>query len=700
MDFWDRKENARTRSRAFYIAFAGAVALAVVIFYFVITVCLMIAFTNWLGLPGAPQTGSFLGDCVQRLPGTIYGSPPQVLSWRPFIIICALVSAFILLMSWRKTRQIRAGGGAYIAGAIGGLLIEEPREAREKLLLNIVEEMSVASGLPRPRVYLLPHEKSINAVTAGLDYDDAIIAVTDGALHFLDRQELQGVVAHEFAHILNGDFSLNLTMAGWLYGLLFLSVQGRDMMTVAGDLFDRDDDPANGPGFLSFISIPMMAIGLVLRVGGALGKFMAELVQAAFSRQREYLADAFAVQFTRYPQGLAGALKKIAGLPRHGSLAAGQAMMMHSFFMVSPATVEGLLRSHPPLEDRIWALEPQWDGQVPDLDRSYFLPEAPPEEKLRRRAASGPLPRPKGQSQLINVAGRLGETWTGALVLGLLASGKPPPRDRAPADPALDGNLHWRGLEVAGRLYNSIPETLREALGDPGRAGALTAAVFIESQGETRDRQLNFVERLLGLPAARQAADFQPLIPENLRLPLLGLLSPALKRLGEDERRKLGRTVRALVAADGKVDLFEVAACQILKKTLSLSLSPPAPEPEPPHRYLDNLREDVVTLLSILAYVGHAGDGEARSAFEAGYVHFTPWWPPCDIAPRTVTTSRELVLALDRLSRTAPERMKSVLVLAALSAALHDQKVGPKEYELLRALAAALDIPLPLADPG
>ena len=745
MDFFERKDDAESRSRAFYRAFGLAVVLAVCVFYFVVTVCLMLLCGQMHGLV---EYGLAEG-MIRQLPQFIYGSPPKVLALRPFLIISTLITAFILLVAWLKTRAIKNGGGAYIAEALGGREILEPGNSNERQLVNVALEMAVAAGLPRPRIYVLPHEMTINAVTAGLDHDDAVIAVTAGALNILSREELQGVVAHEFAHILNGDCALNLTMAGWLYGLLIFSVQGKEMINTAmDDMLSLDEGGRTGPLF--YFGIVLAAVGLILWVGGWLGKFAAEILQAAFSRQREHLADAFAVQFTRNPEGLAGALKKIAGLSQHGALKSAQALMMNSFFIVSPNKAtggeaveavfgrlggrpsssawrairpsrQGWRQSHPPLEDRILALEPGWDGSIPEIDQSK-LTAPDPNQKLRRSSLDEVVVPQSAQKLLAKMDQAL-VGGSEALILALLAAGGGPRQATGfwTAD-SMEAEAAGRSLSRARDLFAEIPEKLRVAVDDPTQVAAVVAAVFYHEENGLAEAQTKQIVKFLGQETAERAAEFKTLLcPEwgnappqgdstgdvrpgtglnshsptdHLRLPLLGLASPTLKRLGPPERQKLALAVKALVAADGKLDLFELAACQVLKKPLGANFFASGQTATSVSNYMTMLQEDTVVVLSALAHLGTGDLDEARRAFAAGLAHFNHW-PPYDILSRRQVSSLELARALDRFNQV-PEKIKHRLILAAVSTALYTQQITEREYQLLRALAAALDVPLPL----
>ena len=224
--------------------------------------------------------------------------------WDPelFVTVAGVTILIVICGSLYKISILKSGG-AGVAEMLGGKLIPaSTQDFLEKRLLNIVEEMAIASGVPVPPVYLLENEQGINAFAAGFTPDDAVIGVTRGSLETLNREELQGVIAHEFSHILNGDMWLDLKLVGFLHGILLIALIGRSILRGSS----RSRNSKNSGGFVLF--------GLVLLVLGYLGVLFGKLIKSGVSRQREYLADASAVQFTRNPHGLAGALKKIGGL--------------------------------------------------------------------------------------------------------------------------------------------------------------------------------------------------------------------------------------------------------------------------------------------------------------------------------------------------------------------------------------------------
>ncbi|HTL28953.1 MAG TPA: M48 family metallopeptidase, partial [Tepidisphaeraceae bacterium] len=266
-----------------------------------------------------------------------------------------------------KTVQLRKGGAA-VAQMLGGTpLIPNSGTPADRQLQNIVEEMSIASGVPVPQVYVMRNEPGINAFAAGFGPQDAVISVTQGCIDQLNRDELQGVIAHEFSHILNGDMRLNLRLIGILHGILLIALIGyfvlRSMFSSSSSSSSRRSSSKDGDGgpWIALI------IGLALVAIGYIGVFFGRLIQAAVSRQREFLADASAVQFTRNPSGIANALKKIAAASAGSQVDNAQALGTAHLFFASAFRVGfvNLLATHPPLVDRIKAIDPTFDGKLP-----------------------------------------------------------------------------------------------------------------------------------------------------------------------------------------------------------------------------------------------------------------------------------------------------------------------------------------------
>ena len=335
---------------------------------------------------------------------------PQMFAW-----VSGLVGGVILIGSWSKLAQLSAGGKV-VAQSLGGRPVEPTTtDLSERRLLNVVEEMAIASGLPVPEVWIMDEEQGINAFAAGTDPTNAVVGVTRGTLDRLTRSELQGVVAHEFSHILNGDMKLNMRLMGWIFGLVMLSMLGRTMIEALR--FVRSSrDSKNGGGVVLAIVVAGLAVWLV----GSVGVLFARMLQAAISRQREFLADASAVQFTRDPEGIAGALKKIGGFSEHGKISSPKAMEARHMFFASSGFAS-LMATHPPLEKRILAIDPRWKGEMLKGKADPVLAE----EFSGAMGFSGSLEQVDSADRLgsLGESGRL-DSHVGAMIREELRSGK------------------------------------------------------------------------------------------------------------------------------------------------------------------------------------------------------------------------------------------------------------------------------------
>jgi Zn-dependent protease with chaperone function len=640
MNFFEAQESARTRSRTLVVLFVAAVIAIIGAIYAVVH--------------------------FSMGPGVRGGIDPALL-----LVVAFFTSALVAIGSAVRTVQLRQGG-ARVAELLGGRRIRHgSTDEAERRLINVVEEMAIASGTPLPAIFVMDNEAGINAFAAGYTVDDAAVAVTRGALDQLNRSELQGVIAHEFSHILNGDMRLNIRLMGLLFGILLLAIVGRGLMYSGGGRGRRSGGNA---GQIAILGLALVAVGYI-------GVFFGKLIQAAVSRQREYLADAAAVQFTRDPDGISGALRKIGGvgsrLSDHHAQEAG-----HFFFANGVGSaLTSLLATHPPLADRIRRIDTRFDA----------------ESLQQRPAPAAPAAGRAGGSVAAGMAGTAAMAGTadfaqsapgpGAIVTGatLIASiGTPEPRHVA----------------YAARLLDSLPERVRTAAHDSeGAVALLTALLLHRDDAEALARQQQIVQQhsagdTLWEDALGLASDLDGL-GAQARLPVLDLLLPALRELTPAQQRAVRGTARELVAADNRLDMFEFALLHVLRRQLA---DPGDAKGQSPSdrgaRSLAALQAEVELLLSATAWSGTSDPAEARRSFDAGAAVVSRQVGDMALRARDAIRMAEVDTALGSARASAPAVRRQLLEACAVVAA-HDGRIQAQEAEMMRAVAEAIDCPMP-----
>ena len=642
MDFFERQDKARRNTKFLVFYFAAAVLLLIVAVY--AAVALIFTFSE----------GSF--NWAQ--PGLFFGTAAATL-------------AVITMGSVGKTMALARGGRAVAELLEGRLINPNSIDVHERKLLNVVEEMAIASGVPVPQVYVMDGEAGINAFAAGHSASDAAISVTRGCMTMLSRDELQGVIAHEYSHLLNGDMRLNLRLMGLIFGILCLTVIGRVLIRTRGK------------------KNPLPLLGLALIIIGWIGVLFGRLIQAAVSRQREFLADASAVQFTRNPSGLAGALKKIGGLSEGSQLQAAHAEEASHFFFANGLKSSFFgFATHPPLIERIRALDPSFNGEFP----SAVMPES--EAAIPGVSALSPPPPPPPLS--------------GAKPPPLPSVRPPPlPIAQPPPLPAMTlapqaivadiGKPTTEHLRYAVDLRQSLSPSLQTAAHDPLGASALVCAFLLAPDPKAREKQLEELGRATsdGMRAEtnRIWPEIQGIAPPA-RMPLVDIALPALRRLSPEQFEQFRAAVNTLVASDSKTDLFEYMLQKIVMRHLETRFYP-ARRPVTQYYDLRPLARDCGVLLSATAYAGVDDPAQARAAFAQGAESLgriarceIPWLPPDEC------TLPHLDSALERFSQAVPQIKKNVLNACAQTVAA-DNLIQRREAELLRAVADALDCPVP-----
>jgi Zn-dependent protease with chaperone function len=580
------------------------------------------------------------------------------------IPIAASVGALALIGSGTLYKVVQlSGGGSVVAERLGGgRIYPNTTDAVQRRVLNVVEEMALASGVPVPPVFLLAEEQGLNAFAAGYSPSDAVIGVTRGCAEQLTREQLQGVIAHEFSHILNGDMRLNLRLIGVLHGILLMGLVGHQLVRIAAYGGGGRSRSRREGGL-----IYLLLIGLAFIVVGSIGLLFGNLIKAAVSRQREYLADASAVQFTRNPEGIAGALKRIGAAVFGSKLISPRAAeASHMYFAEG---ISGLFATHPPLDDRIRRLEPRWDGKYPAA-----LP-AGAVVGIEAEAARGFIG--EAATEHADVYGRP----VSVQVVQHAA-------DQV-ANPTETHRAYIRELIAA------MPPAVVDAAHDPYGARAVIYASLLDRDAHVRAAQLR---------ALQQAADENVfeltlrLVPDvsrldvRARLPLVDMTLPALRALSPAQYHEFASCFRQLVLADERLGLFEWTLHQILLRHLRPQFEPVRPKPIK-YYGLQRLTQQCSILLSALA---RASQHDDRVAFEAGARHLGD--VPVELLPSGVSLGT-LQAALHELAQAAPKlRQRLVDACAACICADADVKVG--EAELLRAICDLLDCPMPPLLPG
>lgn len=661
--FFTRQEAARANTfrllLLFIIAVVGLVGTSSLVGYLISDV----------GLRGGEARGVYGGE---RQPNV----DPFALS----AIFGGLTAAVIVMGTLYQVAMLRHGGGARVAESLGGRqLSRDSRDPAEKRLLNVVEEMAIASGTPVPPVYLLD-EPGINAFAAGYLPGDAVLGITRGAIDRLNRDELQGVIAHEFSHVLNGDMRMGIRMIGVLHGILLLSLIGQMLLRSIRHVGTGSRDSNKGSGGMVLL---LIAAGVGLLLLGAVGSFVGGLIKASISRQREYLADASAVQFTRNPSGLAGALRKIGALAQHGRINHRNAgVASHMYFAQGVFEgFTGLLATHPPLEKRIRAIDPSWDGE--------FTPDAtePQREVPRGDGVRQPIPVPSHVSGL-------------AATAAANVSGAGPPLDQplvpvrvvmSGADQVGEPELQHR--RYAAKLLKMIDQDLIEATAEPYSSRALVFALLIDNDEQIRQKQFVALEGLMPRDVVELTRKLVPkvrLAPDAALLPLVDLALPMLRMMTVSQYTPFIEAFRELVKADNRLTVFEWTLSQVLMRNLRRHFVPAEAAIEI-HNRLSRLVPEVSVLFSVLARVGtEASDADA--AFAAGVSELSGLNPT--MLPAGECNFRALDKALMALAKTAP-RHRQALLRAAAAIVCHDQIVRVKEAELLRGIADLLDCPMP-----
>jgi Zn-dependent protease with chaperone function len=555
-----------------------------------------------------------------------------------FMPVAAITTLIICVGSLVKLGQLSSGGRA-VAQALGGEMVNpNTHNFEEKRLLNVVNEMAIASGIPAPEVYVLPDD-GINAFAAGKTTADASIGITRGALKHLNRDELQGVIAHEFSHILNGDMRLNTNLIAAISGILTISTIGYYILRL------RTRGKNSGQ---------IKIIGLALLLVGICGAFFARIIQAAISRQREYLADASAVQFTRNPSGIAGALKKIANLIYGSAVSSPTVSETAHLFFSNPFSgfFASLFATHPPIEERIKAIE----------GISSFETET--EIQLQPTT-------PDAKTQLS------------------------PQKFRAETVVALAGTVSKENLANAERLISSYPQEITRATENSFSSTALIFALLLNKDNSLREKQLKEVSEIIS-PALLSEVKKMFLIIKDISpqtiLPVIQLSINGLKGMSPQQYFVFKKALDTLIRSDNQIDLFEFMITKIVKRNLEPQYSK-VQVVEPIYSSFDNVRQDCRILLSAVAWCGTSDSESAQKAFNNG-MRILGFYNE-NLLPLNQCNIAAIDNALDNCLLLKPT-LRGKLLNACANVASDDGYITEYEAELVRAIADALECPIPL----
>ena len=577
--------------------------------------------------------------------------------WLSYGDVFGFFLLFMVSISCLTYRQLRTGGLA-VAQMLGARAVKfDTQNPDERRLLNVVEEMALASGTAVPLVYVMDNERQINALAAGYQVNEAVLIASRGLLERLSRDELQGVVAHEFSHILNGDMRINVRLIAVLAGALSIARAGNAILRAeeSEDLEDR---------FRRFL---VFLIGSPLFVSGYVGLFFGRLVKSASSRRREFLADATSVQFTRNPYGIAHAIWRIRH--RRGSTLShnhAESVSHMCFGQTRPMRLSRWLASHPPADERIGAVVPGY---------------------VERRLTGGPA----------------------SVGLSTTTRKTSPAKTRAPtASFAEDahafsttpealtetiGNPTAEHVQYAHDLFERIPaEILDAAHGAETSRAAIYALLVAGSDEPSRNDAFAAIAAAEGdalRSSTAQLTDSFALLGKEARLPILEIAIASVKASTLDMRERLISVADRLVRADLRFTLFEYVLLTFLKVHLSAN----ATEADQIEIFkFDPVVAEIKTLLSMLARVGNRDAVEASAVFRRAMMNFDIGTPTVELT--TGLNYRSLNEATEKLRLLSPFLKRSMLNVCA-DCVLHDGKITIAEAELVRAIALAIDCPIP-----
>jgi Zn-dependent protease with chaperone function len=623
------------------------------IFLFVLAVVTLIIMTNLLFMVA-------LGNISYDLmPGG--GIHFQEIDWQLFATISAGAIFVISAGSLYKIITL-SGGGKVVAESLGGILVvQNTNDVNQRKLLNVVEEIAIASGTPVPPVYLFVDEPGINAFASGFTPHDAVIGITQGAIDRLSRDQLQGVIAHEFSHIFNGDMRLNIRLMGVIHGIVVIGTAGYYLLRYSGS--SRTTSSRGGIGLL------VLAFGLVII--GFIGTFFGNLIKAAVSRQREYLADATAVRYTRNPDGIAGALKRIGGLTLGSKLKnPGANEISHLFFSQGASGFMQILSAtHPPLDKRIRRIEPGWDGKF-DFTANFDLPQT--EENYRKKET---ISRDKSANKVAMTAG--------SVVIA----------DVAHAINQI-GNPEPETFNLANSLITGLPVVIKEAAHEAYGARAVIYCLALDRDKDVCSKQLELLKKYANQDVYNLILRLHPKMEKldiKYRLPVIDITMPALKQLSLNQYQVFRGNIVELIKLSPKIKLMEWSLQKILFTHLDAQFFKLA-QKKISYFHIEHLKKEIELILSVMAYAGHPDENDIEAAFKEAAENLN--LNDLKLVAKNKINLLNLENSVKKLGNLRPLEKPQLLMACAASVA-YDKKIASAEVELLRVFSDIFGCPMP-----
>lgn len=630
MNFFEHQDQARKNTKKLIFLFIAAVVSLIAI-----TTAVVASFLYYFEFHNNKRFQNYDSG------GVFFVS--SFVSWELIGIISFFVGSLILCGTLYKLHQLSQGGDV-VATSLGGTLItQDSDDADERKALNVVAEMAIASGTPIPNLYRLD-ESGINAFAAGTKPQNAAIGLTSGCISSLSRDELQGVVAHEFSHILHGDMLINMRLSGTLHGILMIGLIGRSMMH--GNRRSRLSSSKSSGNNAAILGIALLAVGYI-------GIFFGKMIKSAVSRQREFLADASAVQFTRNPLGISGALKKIGGNHTHAQLThPASEEFSHLFFGNALApSLNQLFATHPPLEQRINRIEPNWNGSFVSSSTANE-PQSNPDSAISGFSSSTATSLATSIDQI--------------------------------------GEVSPESIEKAKYILEGIPDELTKASQNPFSARAIVYCLLLNSsdRNEKNWQQLKRSSHPVSYRLTEELHSHVLQLPAREKLPLFELCLPAIGQISEPQEKVFKKNVIDLIKSDKHVSVFEWALYRLLKNKL---------EQTPKRsRTIKSFSHIAPACQQLLSTIAHSENNCIERDLEAS---FTEASNLLGLENLTLLTKEQVNLpmldsCLQQLNQIAP--LKKPTLLKAVSIIIQSDKiVSTSEHELFRAIADCLDCPMP-----